>query len=150
MSSEGSLHLISDNNDDTLNNLMTFCMKLVHHSQWKSIRVFHCGSSIEIPLRQTFSRDFKVNDDMLDIDRMMFETIFYVFGRYSTFSDDYNNSVVRIYNNDDHTSYDVHAGYVRLIQEKDNTELMFSDIHKLKNDEAMHGPAVLKNNKTIF
>jgi len=47
-------------------------------------------------------------------------------------------------------SEDIHAGYVRLIRERQNTELLLSDLHKLNADETLHGPAVLNDNKNII
>jgi len=84
MSVEGSLRKIFDDDDVTSNNLMTFCMKLVHHSQWKSTRRFLCGSNIEIPLYHAISRQFEVNDNMLDTDRMICDTRNNAFHRSST------------------------------------------------------------------
>jgi len=39
---------------------------------------------------------------------------------------------------------------VRLIQEKDNTQLLLNNTVNLFDDQAMHGPAVMSSNKTFF
>jgi len=158
MSAEENLHLIAGHDDYTSNELMTFCMTLVHHSQWKARRKFVCGSTIDIPYRDLISHKFNVNDDIIDIDKMTLRTEFNALDRQidntfdlsSTFTNEYSNSVIRIYTNDEHTSYDVHTGYVRLIREKENTELLLSDIINFADDHAIHGPALLNNNKTDF
>ena len=63
-----SAHLMSDDDDDTLNNLMTFCIQLLHHLQWKSERRFLCGSIMEIPLRHVISKHYHITDDVTDTD----------------------------------------------------------------------------------
>ena len=51
----------------------------------------------------------------------------------------YQGSIIRIYTDD------VHTGYVRLIREKYNTELLWSDLGKLNGER--HGPALLRYHK---
>jgi len=72
MSDDVGPHLTSDDVDDTSTDLMTFCLQLVHHSHWKSRRSFLCGSSVEIPPDYVISRVFGVNEDLLDIDIMIY------------------------------------------------------------------------------
>ena len=67
-----SPHLMSDDNNDTLNNLMTFCIQLLHHSQWKSKTQFICGSRMEIPLRQLIHEHYNITDDMTDYDLIVY------------------------------------------------------------------------------
>jgi len=74
MSDDVGPHLTSDDDDDTSTDLMTFCIQLVHQSQWKSRRRFTCGSSVEIPLCEFISEEFEVNKDMLDTDMMLYNT----------------------------------------------------------------------------
>jgi len=47
---------------------MTFCMQLIHQSQWKSRRQFIYRSSCEIPLIHDMYRKFGLNIDKLDMD----------------------------------------------------------------------------------
>ena len=70
MSVRMSSHLMSDDNEDSLNNLMTCCIQLLHHSQWKSARQFFCGSGIEIPLGYLLSEQYH----MMDNDNMIHST----------------------------------------------------------------------------
>ena len=100
------LHLLSD--DDTLNNLMTFCIQLLHHSQWKSERQFMCGSRTEISLRHCINEDSRITDDMIDADYMMYVISSSVANRAVEFPDTYQGSIIRIYTDD------VHTGYVKL------------------------------------
>jgi len=55
----------------------------------------------------------------------------------------YTGSVVRIYTDD------IHTGYVRLIREKNNTELQLSDLYPLTG-ETRHGPAFSSDSKTAI
>jgi len=142
MSDDVGPHLTSDDDDDTSKNLMTFCIQLVHHSQWTSRRTFICGSSVEIPNIHVISRVFAVNQDMLDMDTM-YTTSHYAVHRSVTSPETYTGSIVGIYTDD------VHIGYVRLIREKDNTELQLSDLRTL-TDEIIHEQAVLEDSKTTI
>jgi len=143
MSGDVGPHLTSDDDDDTSTDLMTFCIQLVHHSQWTSRRAFLCGSDVEIPLNHVISRQFEVNKDMLDIDKMIYTSSRYAVHRFVTLPETYTGSIVRIYTDD------VHTGYVRLIREEDNTELQLSDLCT-PTDETRHGPAVLSDGKTTI
>jgi len=136
MSDDVGPHLTSDDEDDTSTDLMTFCTQLVHHSHWTSRRTFYCGSSVEIPLCLYITSQFGVNQDLLDIDRMHYNTSHYAAHRSVTLPEAYTGSVVRIYTDD------VHTGYVRLIKEKDNTELQLSDLTSWTGG-TRHGPAIL-------
>jgi len=115
-------------------------MQLVHHSEWKSRRKFLCGSTIELPNNSIIIKPCEVNRKMLDVDAMLYSISKYTAHyRSTTLPDTYTGSIVRIYTDD------VHAGYVRLIREKDNTELQLSDLHSMIGDVTQHGPAILKN-----
>jgi len=133
----------SEDDDDTSKDLMTFCLQLVHHSQWKTTRAFSCGSCVDIPLHQIIGQKFELNKDILDIDRMIYNTNHYAAHQSATLPESYTGGIVRI-NTDD-----VHTGYVRLIREKDNAELRLSDLYQLTS-EIMHGPAVLSDGKMMI
>jgi len=143
MSDDVGPHLTSDDDDDTSKDLMTFCIQLVHHSQWKSRRIFTCGSWVEIPLYQIIGHWFGVNKDMLDMDRMTCNTNRYALHRSGTLIKTFTGSIIRIYTDD------VHTGYVRLIREEYNTELRLYDLLPSSlTDKVIHGPAVLSDRKT--
>jgi len=140
MSDNAGAHLTSDEDDDTSKDLMTFCMQLVHHSQRKAIRIFLSGSHVEIPLYWSISQELGVNDDMLDIDKMIYTPACCAVYRSVCLPETFTGRVMRIYTDD------VHTGYVRLIKEKDNTELLLSELYTL-TDKTRHGPAVLGDSK---
>ena len=61
------------------------------------------------------------------------------------FPETYHGSIIRMYTDD------VHTGYVRLIKEKDSSELHLSDLYELKGDETRYEPAVLSDGRiTLF
>jgi len=102
MSDDVGPHLTSDDDDDKSKDLMTFCIQLVHHSQWKSVRSFSCGSSVEIPPYQVIAQTFGVNNDMLDMDRMTYTTNRYAHHRSVSLLEYCIGSIVRIYTDDVH------------------------------------------------
>jgi len=112
-------------------------MQLIHQLQWKSYRQFIVGSSGEIPHLLDIYNRFGVNNDMLDIDIMTYDTSHYAAHRSVTMPGMYDGSALRIYTDD------VHYGYVRLIKEKDNTELRLSDLFTMDDDVVKHGPCVM-------
>jgi len=63
---------------------------------------------------------------MLDMDAMTYNSSRHAVHRSVTFPESYTGSIVKIYTDD------VHTGYVRLIREKDNTELQLSDVYPLR------------------
>jgi len=84
---------------------------------------------------------------MLDVDKMIYDTRRYAFHRSVSVPQAYNGSVIRIYTDD------VHAGYVRLIEEKTNTELpeiWQKTLSKLPGIENIHGPAILVNKRRFI
>ena len=93
-------------------------------------------SRIEIPLQYALSTH--INHDMSDLDQMMTLTSLSAANRSVEFSETYQGSIIRIY---------THTGYVRLIREKDNTELQLSDLYTLTGADTRHGPAILSDNK---
>ena len=107
-----------------------------------------CGSCIEIPLFASLAAHHGVDDYMLDTDQMFYNTGDYATYPSVTFPKAYNTHYdslrIRIY------TQDVHAGYVRLIMEIDNRELLISDLHKPISDETIHGPAVFRNIKQVI
>ena len=114
----------SDNNSQGLNDLMSFCMQLVHHSQWKSERVFHCGSFMEIPYNSFITQEFGVGKEMLDMDLMMHFNHFYAGQQSVEFPENYHGQIIRLYTDQ------VHAGYARLIKEGDNTEVQIDEVRQ--------------------
>jgi len=133
----------SDYDDhDTLNNLMEFCTTLVGHSQWKSVRVIHCGSRMENPTYSTYAKVFMDNVDKLDMDKMLFGFSQSTVSRSQLVPEAYTGDIVRIYTDN------IHTGYVKLINEIDNTELLNSHQYELADDETLHGPAVLQSCST--
>ena len=72
---------MSDDDDDTLNNLMTFCIQLLHHSQCKPVRTFLCGSSMEIPISGVIHNRYHINEDMKDFDLIIYLTSQYAVNR---------------------------------------------------------------------
>ena len=66
--------------DEIFKHLMTFCMQPVHHAQFKSIREFICGSYIEIPDSTNLATHHGVDNYMLDMDQMFYNT-----GEYATY-----------------------------------------------------------------
>jgi len=95
---------------------------------------------MEIPFSSVTGRQFEVEDELLDADQMIYNTSQYAAYPISVdVPEAYNGRIVRI------CTDDIHIGYVRLIREKDNSELLKSDLCTLDGDESMHGPAVLKN-----
>jgi len=102
-------HPTSEDDDDSSKDLMTFCIQLDHHLQWRSVRPFFCGSCVEIPHYEIIGQKFGVNADMLDIDRMTYNNNGYALHRSVTVPETYTGSIIRIYTDDAHT------GYVRLI-----------------------------------
>jgi len=139
MSAQLAAHIASDDDDDTSKDFMTFCLKLVHHSQWKSKITFLSGSFIDIPDCLALGRKQEVSDDQLDIDIMYYTSFHYVFDRSVILPETYTGSVLGIYTDN------VHTGYVRLIKEKDNKELLMSDLRTLTEVVEIHGPALKLN-----
>ena len=102
-------HLMSDDDDDdTLNNLMTFCIQLLHYSQWRSGRWFMCGSGMEISLRHLINDYYHITDDMTDVGVMVYLTSSSAANCSVEYPDTYQGSIIRIYTDD------VHTGYVKL------------------------------------
>jgi len=124
--------------------MFKFCAQLVHYSQWKSMRAFVCGSSMEIPLCQILARQCQVNLSFLDVDRMNYDNYTYAAHPCVTFPEAYNGWIIRIYSPDD-----VHTGYVRLIEEESITELQLSDLLTFDNNDEKHGPAILNSNNKL-
>jgi len=136
-----------DDIDNASNYLLTFCMQLVHHSQLKWYRWFLSGSILEISPSAFSIKKYKVSADMLDVDLMVSNTRQYAFHRSVTVPPAYTGGIIRIYTDD------VHPGYVRLIQEENNTELSEirqRELRKLPGAEYIHGPAVLMNNSRFI
>jgi len=130
--------------DDGLKDLMTHCLQLVDHSQWKSKRTFLCGSFVEIPYCHDICKQLEINkEDMFDIDGMSYDTSRYAFQCSVTLPETYNGSNIRLDTNG------VHAGYVRLIKENNNQEqeLLLSDLHTQDNEEERKGPALRRDYK---
>ena len=125
--------------------LMTFGMHLVHHSQWRSLRQFMCCSCREISVFAYLATHHGVDDYMLDVDLMWYNTVYYATYPSVPFPKAYNSQYdslrIRIY------SQDVHAGYVKLIKEIDNRELLMNDLYEPTGEETIHGPAFLSNIK---
>ena len=130
--------------------LSQFCIQLVHHSQWKSDRLFLTGSLAEILLYREIVELDKENwpsgDKAIDSDRMTYANCHYATYQSIPFPETYLGSVIRI-----HTD-DVHTGYVKLVREEDNTELRWDHLllRALKDCEIKHGPAVLIDNKNLI
>ena len=122
---------------DISRDLMLFCMNLVDCAQWNSLRQFICGSSVEIPFSYGITEPFNINEKLFDMDGMLHVNNLYAGHRLKLLPETYSGNVIRIYTDDTHT------GYVRLIREKDNTELQLSDLAKLIGSSARHGPALL-------
>jgi len=141
MSVARGLHRTIDDDDSTSTDLMTFCMQVVDHSQWKSRRTFICGSFVDIPFSINICKNCVINQDKLDIDRMVYDSSRFAFNRSVTVPESYNGRILRIYTND------VHTGYARLVNEIDNTEARLSDIHTEIDGKSLHGPAVLIDNE---
>jgi len=122
-------------------------MQLVHHSQWKSERTMLSGSTNEIPFGPQLAMDyFNVNVNYMDVDIMIYSTSRYAFHRSASLPESYNGSVIRIYSD----VIGLHTGYVWLIQEKNNSEQMRSDLYTLRRHDRLHGPAVLSDNKVAI
>ena len=137
-----SSHLMSGDDDDSiLNSLMTFCIELVHNSQWKSERRYMCGSSVEIPLRHLINKQYEISCDMINDIEMRYWTSKYAVNRYETYPEAYHGCIIRI------DTDDIHAGYARLIRENDNKELELSDVCTLTSDELRHGPAIFSDRR---
>ena len=65
--------------NDTSKNLMTFCMQLLHYSQFRMIRKFFCGSTVELSEIESLAEQHGVHVDMLDEDYMMYNIYNYAF-----------------------------------------------------------------------
>jgi len=143
MSTAVDYRLTSEVNDDSSKDLIKFIMHLIRYSQWKPVRVFTTGSTVEIPSNCTMiAEDFDVNDGMLDIDTMSYNTAHYAFSFSHRVPDEYIGDTVRI------CTEDVHAGYVRLIREKSNTEDELKEFCNI-SDKTMHGPSILYNRQNV-
>jgi len=135
--------LTSEVNDDSSEDLFKFIMHLVQHSQYKSIRVFTTGSSVEIPSHcKMIAEEFGVKVGMLDYDEMSYSAAQYAFPYSHRVPDIYSGTIVRV------CTEDVHAGYVRLIWERNNTEVELKALIN-QSERTMHGPAVLYNQQNV-
>ena len=76
--------------DDTSKNLMTFCIQLFHHAQFKITRKFFCGSSVEISEIESVAEQHGVDVDMLDMDYVIYNIYNYATYPSKTFSKFYN------------------------------------------------------------
>ena len=124
-------------------NLLTLITQLINHSQWIPEKISMCGSYVEISLNDVVSQRCHVSNAMKDIDEMTYRTACYAANRSVCFPETYQGSIIRIYTDD------VHTGYVRLIRERDNTELQLSHVWTLTGNETLHGPAILTDKAQI-
>jgi len=130
--------------DDPSMDLFHFCNKLLLHSQWKTLRTFICGSNVEIPFCRSIASIFDVEETKLDVDQMLYNASPYAFTRSQSVPSTYMGQIVTI------DTENIHIGYVRLIKEPDNTELLLTDFRDWKYADTWHGPALLEDNKNNF
>ena len=121
----------TDDDGDSTQDLVKFFKQFIHYAQWKCMRRFITGSTVEIRHR-LFLVTQHVTCDMSDMDVMHYDSFRLATKRSGSYPDTYCGAGIRIYTDD------VHAGYVRLIKESSNTELLLSDLYTLKDDEKPH------------
>ena len=100
---------IEYSNEDTSYDLMTFCMNLVHHSQWNLQRRFRCGSRVEVRSLPSIAQQFEINARLMDSDEMRYFITGCAVSSSTRVPESYNGLIARYY------TEDVHIGYVRLI-----------------------------------
>jgi len=146
--------------------IMKCCMELIHHSQWRSQRLFCSGSSVEIPNSKLVITNFIKVNGKLDIDQMAYKSYQYAFSRTRDIFKNYTGEVIRIYTANDQActadslddndnvhadNSDIHAGFARLIMEKENTEILLKNLlPKLTCVENINGPAVTSNRQEYY
>jgi len=118
--------------------LLKFCMRLVHHSQWKNKRSFSSGSTVELTDRLVVALEFDIDCKKLDLARMTYKTYRYAFPRPVLVPETYAGEVLRIYTDN------LHPGFLRLIQEKIEPESVGlyceSVFIRTAKNMRMHGP----------
>jgi len=132
--------------------LKKFYQPLVDISQYKLLRQFGTGSSMEIPQNEIHVRlMIEASKKVLDDDYMFYIMQVYALPLGKPVPDTYHGSICRIVEDDD-----THPGYVRLINENDDSRLdlsMFLDVPIPKNqsaEETEHGPAIRIDVKSHF